>query len=283
MVEVQLPLIGVGNIFMVFGMTSWSLIGAQGRYKVATIISATMTICVTLPLATVFCIGMRYSLISLVGAVVIGYSTTGLFLGYILQMSDWLHISKNICALNEKDECSSELQSNSDHADSVEKEYDVFDDNIRSKRLYVQQSRDHTYGGYNAVIKSIRASVKEQLALASYHENKKVDLVILPQEISIQEDDQSANSESSGKIACLAAQIVDLEAQVQEKDSTIEKLREDMRRMQDLYGAELSDILGRIKERVRQTSEVLLGGSTSEKSAGDVSYESSAEQEVQLE
>lgn len=50
-----------------------------------------------------------------------------------------------------------------------------------------------------------------------------------------------------------------------------------MRRMQDLYGAELSDILGRIKERVRQTSEVLLGGSTSEKSAGDVSYESSAE------
>lgn len=40
------------------------------------------------------------------------------------------------------------------------------------------------------------ASVKERLALASYLENKKVDLVIVPQEISIQQDDQSANSES---------------------------------------------------------------------------------------
>lgn len=36
MVEVQLSLIGIGNIFMVFGMTSWSLIAGarQGRYKV---------------------------------------------------------------------------------------------------------------------------------------------------------------------------------------------------------------------------------------------------------
>lgn len=75
-------------------------------------------------------------MISLVGAVVIGYSTTGLFLGYILQMSDWLHILKNICALNEKDECSSELQSNSDHTDLAEKEYDVLDDNIQSKRRF---------------------------------------------------------------------------------------------------------------------------------------------------
>jgi hypothetical protein len=51
--------------------------------------------------------------------------------------------------------------------------------------------------------------------------------------------------------------------------------------MQDLYGAELSDLLGRIKQRVRQTSEVLLGSSSSEKSR-DISYESSAEEEVQL-
>jgi hypothetical protein len=34
---------------------------------------------------------------------VIGYSTTGLVLGYILQMSDWEGISKSIKELNEKE------------------------------------------------------------------------------------------------------------------------------------------------------------------------------------
>lgn len=111
MIAAQLPLIGIGNIFMVFGMTSWSLIGAQGRYEVATLVSATVTICVTIPLAASFCIGMRYSLISLVAAVVIGYSTTGLILGFILQTSDWVHISKCICALNDNDDMDSSTSS----------------------------------------------------------------------------------------------------------------------------------------------------------------------------
>lgn len=114
---------------MVFGMTSWSLIGAQGRYKIATVISATMTLFVTLPLAALFCIGLRYSLISLVGAVVVGYSTTGLCLGYLLQMSDWEHISKNICDLNDTfdmdSSSSEEVDSNSDDDDDG----DVFVDN----------------------------------------------------------------------------------------------------------------------------------------------------------
>jgi Na+-driven multidrug efflux pump len=131
MVEAQLPLIGFGNIFVVFGMTSWSLIGAQGRYKVATITSATMTLFLTLPLAALFCIGMRYSLISLVGAVVIGYSTTGLCLGYLLQMSDWEHISKNICALNETYEIdsSSSDDDSDDEEDAKDHADDVFVDN----------------------------------------------------------------------------------------------------------------------------------------------------------
>lgn len=273
MVKVQLPLIGVGNIFMVFGMTSWSLIGAQGRYKIATLVSAAMTICVTLPLAAVFCIGMRYSLISLVGAVVVGYSTTGLFLGYFLQMSDWLHVSKIICALNEKDE----LECSSDDDDSAEENpHDRFEDNVCPKSISAQPSPDYrTHGCYNISIKSVQASQK--MYLATCPDNVKVELLSLAEEISKQD---SNNAASSDKIASLTAKIMDLEAQVQERNSTIERLRGDIRRMQDLYGAELSDLLGRIKQRVRQTSEVLLGSSSSEKSR-DISYESSAEEEVQ--
>lgn len=272
MVKVQLPLIGVGNIFMVFGMTSWSLIGAQGRYKIATLVSAAMTICVTLPLAAVFCIGMRYSLISLVGAVVVGYSTTGLFLGYFLQMSDWLHVSKIICALNEKDE----LECSSDDDSAEENPHDRFEDNVCPKSISAQPSPDYrTHGCYNISIKSVQASHK--MNLATCPDNVKVELLSLAEEISKQDSNDAA---SSDKIASLTAKIMDLEAQVQERNSTIERLRGDIRRMQDLYGAELSDLLGRIKQRVRQTSEVLLGSSSSEKSR-DISYESSAEEEVQ--
>jgi len=96
-----IPLIGIGNILMIFGMVSWSLVGAQGRYKLATIISAIMTFCVTIPLAFLFVIGNNINLQGLVAAVVISYSTTGLVLGYILLTSDWEHISKTIRDYNE--------------------------------------------------------------------------------------------------------------------------------------------------------------------------------------
>ena len=100
MVHDVLPLIGIGNILMVFGMVSWSLIGAQGRFKLATMVSAVMTFAVTLPLSTVSSIVYHFTLEGLVGAVVVGYSTTGLVLGCILQLSPWDRISKKIQDLN---------------------------------------------------------------------------------------------------------------------------------------------------------------------------------------
>jgi len=33
------PFVGIANLSMQFGMTSWSLIGAQGKYKLATWVS----------------------------------------------------------------------------------------------------------------------------------------------------------------------------------------------------------------------------------------------------
>jgi len=118
MVGVLLPFIAIGNILMVFGMVSWSLIGAQGKYKLATFVSAVMSLCVTLPLAAGFCIGFRFSLEALVGAVVIGYSTSGLVLGYILQMSDWEGISKKIKDLNE-----TEYEDDSSSSKSLDDEF----------------------------------------------------------------------------------------------------------------------------------------------------------------
>ena len=101
-----IPMIGMANVFMVFGMVAWTLIGAQGRYKLATIISLCMTIFITMPLAAISTFYFVYDLKGIVGSIICGYSTTGLCLGYILLTSDWEHISKNIQEYNRKCEYS---------------------------------------------------------------------------------------------------------------------------------------------------------------------------------
>jgi len=98
----MVPLVAIGNILMVFGMVSWSLVGAQNRYRLATTVSALMSFFVTLPLAAIFCIAYKFTLEGLVAAVVIGYSTTGLIFAYILLKSDWKQISKAIREENEE-------------------------------------------------------------------------------------------------------------------------------------------------------------------------------------
>ena len=86
---------------MNFGMVSWSLLGAQGRYNLATWVAAIMSFCVTIPLSAYFCMYLKYTPDALVGAVIIGYSTTGTVLGYLLLRSDWEHISMTIRGHNE--------------------------------------------------------------------------------------------------------------------------------------------------------------------------------------
>ena len=100
MVNSVIPIIGMGNILMVFGMTSWELVCAQGRFKLATTISATMSFCITLPLSALFCFYFRFDLKGIVSAIVIGYSTTGLTFAVTLLLSDWKKVSDIIIQQN---------------------------------------------------------------------------------------------------------------------------------------------------------------------------------------
>jgi len=56
------------------------------------------------PLAAIFCIACHFTLDGLVAAGVIGYSTTGLVLAYVLLRSDWKHISKTIREYQKEEE-----------------------------------------------------------------------------------------------------------------------------------------------------------------------------------
>lgn len=67
----------------------WSLIGAQGRFRLATLITIVSGWFVTIPLAAFFVYVLHINLQGLVASVTIGYSVSGTALMYLLLRSNW--------------------------------------------------------------------------------------------------------------------------------------------------------------------------------------------------
>lgn len=115
-----LPLLGIGNLSMTAGTVSWALVGAQGRYRLATFVAFVCSWCVTLPLAALYTYGLHIDLQGVTSAVVLGNSVTGTWLLYILVRSDWERLSRLVAELNEESDLSS-----SDSSSSSSEELDV--------------------------------------------------------------------------------------------------------------------------------------------------------------
>eukprot|EP00584_Thalassiosira_punctigera_P026176 CAMPEP_0172579994 /NCGR_PEP_ID=MMETSP1067-20121228/139532_1 /TAXON_ID=265564 ORGANISM="Thalassiosira punctigera, Strain Tpunct2005C2" /NCGR_SAMPLE_ID=MMETSP1067 /ASSEMBLY_ACC=CAM_ASM_000444 /LENGTH=117 /DNA_ID=CAMNT_0013372725 /DNA_START=143 /DNA_END=496 /DNA_ORIENTATION=+ len=81
---------------MTVGMVCWTLLGAQGRYHLATSIATACSLLITIPVGAYLTIGLRIDLQGLTFAVVIGYTATGMILSTVLLMSDWESLSKEI-------------------------------------------------------------------------------------------------------------------------------------------------------------------------------------------
>jgi len=90
------PIVALGNITMNIGMVCWALIGAQGRYRLATSIATACSLLITLPIGAVTTVSMRINLQGLTFAVVVGYTITAMLLSTFLFMSDWEMFSKQI-------------------------------------------------------------------------------------------------------------------------------------------------------------------------------------------
>jgi multidrug resistance protein, MATE family len=96
MLEELVPFVGVANLTMTFGMQCWSLIGAQGKYKLATWISFISSWGVVMPLAALFVFGLRLDLQGLTAASCVGYLSTGSALSYVLLSTDWPKVARKI-------------------------------------------------------------------------------------------------------------------------------------------------------------------------------------------
>jgi len=125
MIYETLPLIGLGNIFLVYGMTAWGVVGGQGRFYLSTI---TLCFCgwgVTLPYCSVVTYLLNYNLEGIVSGVVLGYATAAVGMSYVVLTSDWNFISEEIIRKNKlAAEEESESESDSEYSSESESESD---------------------------------------------------------------------------------------------------------------------------------------------------------------
>lgn len=118
MIQENIPLIGFGNIIMTGGNTCWAVLGAQGRYRLATFIFFVSSWLVIIPLAAVSVYGLFLDLRGITATVIIGFNCACTTLGYFLLMSDWPSICEKVRTLHLDMGCSdsSDDESNDDEA-----------------------------------------------------------------------------------------------------------------------------------------------------------------------
>jgi len=105
------------------GMVCWALIGAQGRYRLATMVASACTLLITLPIGIYLTLELRYNLKGLTFAVVVGNSVTAMCLTYVLLMSNWENLSlkaqrkSKVNGVSHSDSMSTEDSSESENED----------------------------------------------------------------------------------------------------------------------------------------------------------------------
>jgi Na+-driven multidrug efflux pump len=99
MTNESLALLGLANITMSFSQVAWSLIGAQGRFRLGTKVMFFSRWLVTIPLACVTIFFLYLDLSCIGGCLVVGYSTASCVLTCIVLKSDWerlMHLMQEV-------------------------------------------------------------------------------------------------------------------------------------------------------------------------------------------
>lgn len=117
-----MPLFGIGNIVLTMGTMAWTIVGAQGRYRLSTAIGCAGSWLVTIPLAAVSTIVLRINLQAQTAAVVIGYMVSGMVTNLVLFRSDWELLSKQVIEFNKEQEYNFSDDESSSSSSSSEEE-----------------------------------------------------------------------------------------------------------------------------------------------------------------
>lgn len=91
-----IPLFGIGNIALAVGTQAWTIVGAQGRYRLSTAVGAGGSWLITIPLAVISTVVLKVDLQGQTAAVVIGYMASSTLNSYIMFTSDWEKLSLQV-------------------------------------------------------------------------------------------------------------------------------------------------------------------------------------------
>lgn len=117
MMEETLPYIAVGSLATTFVAMYWYMLGAQGRFKLATIINFVTSWTVTLPLGYYFTYYLNYDIQGLVAALVLGYIGTGIVFTVVFMKTNWVRRARKISTLNAEEEDSDDEDDDDDEDD----------------------------------------------------------------------------------------------------------------------------------------------------------------------
>lgn len=106
----NIALIGFANTIMAFSQITWSLIGAQGRFRLATFIIFFSRWVVTMPCAliSIYVFGLDLNAVS--GSLVVGYATACCALTVIVLRSDWDRLARLMQVMNQPPFVNSTIQ-----------------------------------------------------------------------------------------------------------------------------------------------------------------------------
>lgn len=90
----SIGLLGLANVTMAFAEVSWSLVGAQGRFRLATSVVFLARGFVTIPVALLIILVWELDLDAVGGALGVGYATAASTLTFIVLRSDWERLSR---------------------------------------------------------------------------------------------------------------------------------------------------------------------------------------------
>lgn len=100
LVNDSITMIGVANIIMAFAQITWSLVGAQGRFRLGTGVIFFSRWLVTIPCAVICIYAFFLDTNALSGSLVVGYATASCALTFIVARSDWDRLARLMQEMN---------------------------------------------------------------------------------------------------------------------------------------------------------------------------------------
>ena len=101
MMDKSIVLVGLANVIMAFSQIAWSLIGAQGRFRLATFVIFFSRWMVTMPCALICIYVFDLDLNAVSGSLVVGYATASCALTVLVLRSDWERLAQLMQVMNQ--------------------------------------------------------------------------------------------------------------------------------------------------------------------------------------